>query len=389
MCALALAMEEIPYQKGLQNSTDSSRIASEILAPAHIFRLINVVGKSYRELGYWTENLGFSENIGIRGKYNKSMRILGQVFWPGGPWSVPRGWAAPTSTEPLKIGVPMGNQYKEFIHVKHDNRKGMTVTGFSVDIFKSALSFLPYTLPHNFVPFKGTYDSSVEQIKLRIVDAVVADTAIVANRCQFAEFTQPYADPGLQVLVQYNNQFAQGTIWEQIGRMLSTAFITIFSLKGDKLHSNLSRTAMVAWLFVVIVITQSFIPNLTTLLTVQRLDPVMVDVGTLKESRAKVGCDGNSFVVKYLEHVLGFDAENIVRIYSGDQNAQVLASGEINAAFLEVPCVKIFLAKNCRRLASSGPTFKVGGFGFVGVSKEFSISSDISEAILSVAESGN
>uniref|UniRef100_A0A2K1Y4S2 Uncharacterized protein n=1 Tax=Populus trichocarpa TaxID=3694 RepID=A0A2K1Y4S2_POPTR len=67
--------------------------------------------------------------------------------------------------------------------------------------------------------------------------------------------------------------------------------------------------------------------------------------------------------------------------------AQALVSEEIAAAYLEVPCIKVFLAKHCKGFTTSGPTYRVGGFGFF-----FPRSSpyllDISEAVVEVAESG-
>ncbi|KAL9342518.1 hypothetical protein Peur_065843 [Populus x canadensis] len=44
--------------------------------------------------------------------------------------------------------------------------------------------------------------------------------------------------------------------------------------------------------------------------------------------------------------------------------AQALVSEEIAAAYLEVPCIKVFLAKHCKGFTTSGPTYRVGGFGF-------------------------
>lgn len=126
---------------------------------------------------------------------------------------------------------------------------------------------------------------------------------------------------------------------------------------------------MIVFLFVALVITQSYTASLTTLLTVQRLDPRVPDIEKLKMTEAKVGCDGNSFVMKYLEMVLGFKPKNIIPIYSEDEYPQALIREEISAAFLEVPYVKVFLAKNCKQFVQ-GPIFKVGGFGFV--SKKFS-----------------
>ncbi|KAJ6763932.1 GLUTAMATE RECEPTOR [Salix purpurea] len=259
-----------------------------ILSPESLFRIINVVGRSYREIGYWTENLGFSESTGAGSKYNKSMSLLGQVFWPGGPWSTPRGW-------PLKIGVPVSNSHKEFVEVVYDQH-GIVLKGFSINVFHATLKLLPYYLPYIFVPFNGTYDSLVEQVKLQFYvtffgilrlnfslklgknfDAVVADTAIVAERFQSGEFSQPYADPGLQMLItartkninrarvftkpfstslwisigviniynglvvwliernyeqDRNAEIRRGSLLNQIGYMLYSAFKTLFSLNG-------------------------------------------------------------------------------------------------------------------------------------------------------------
>jgi hypothetical protein len=68
------------------------------LAPVHIFAVTLIWSeKSYRELGYSTEGLGFLERIHKRSNCNKSMSILGRVFGPGGPWSVPKVWAGDTN----------------------------------------------------------------------------------------------------------------------------------------------------------------------------------------------------------------------------------------------------------------------------------------------------
>jgi ABC-type branched-subunit amino acid transport system substrate-binding protein len=191
--AVALALEGNPYSKSSRNGcvdkmngeelfehilksnfeglTGAFNFSSERkLAPVHIFRLVNVVGKSYRKLGYWTEGLGFSESIHKRSNYSKSMNILGQVFWPGGPWSVPKGWAIPTShAYRLKIGVPDGSTFREFVNVTYDlPGSNPIINGFSIEVFNATLASLPYHLPYDFIPLKGTYDSLVEQIHAQV-----------------------------------------------------------------------------------------------------------------------------------------------------------------------------------------------------------------------------
>ncbi|KAJ6360793.1 hypothetical protein OIU77_004753 [Salix suchowensis] len=466
MRAVSLALTDgVPRSKSFQNSTNNSLMLSingekivsrisesnfeglagafnfqkGILSHERIFRIINVVGRSYREIGYWTEKLGFSESTGAASKYSKSMSFLGQVFWPGGPWSVPIGWAVPTSAEPLKIGVPVSNPHREFVDVVYDQLgRGIVAKGFSIDVFDATLKFLPYYLPYKFVPFNGTYDSLVEQVKLQFYvtffrilrlnfslkleknyDAVVADTAIVAHRFQCGDFSQPYADPGLQMLItartkninrawvftkpfstsmwisigviniynglvvwliernyepDRNAEIRRGSLMNQIGYMLYSAFKTLFSLNVDKLRSNLSRIVMVVWLFLALVLTQSFTASLSAIFSDQWNNLATIDVETLRSTGAKIGCDGGSFVVAYLRDVLNIHHDNIVTINSGDDYAAYLVSGKIVAAYLEVPYLKVFLAKYCKGFTTSGPIYKVGGFG-ICFSEKFPVSS--------------
>ncbi|KAF8408998.1 hypothetical protein HHK36_005069 [Tetracentron sinense] len=409
--------------------TGEFRFADGKLAPAHIFEIVNVVGKSYRELGFWVDGLGFSKNINKGEAYNTSMGILGQVFWPGGPWSVPRGWDLPTiENRPLKIGVPAKTTFNQFVKVKYERSGGEpSITGFSIDVFKATVDRLPYHLSYQFVPYEGTYDALVQQISLKTIDSVVGDTSIVANRCQYAEFSQPYSQSGLQMVVleeskrlnkawlfmkpftnamwgytlgintyngfvvwlierKHNTDF-KGPWWNQVGTLLWLAFTTLCSLHGDRMHSNLSRMAMVVWLFVALVTISCYTASLSSMLTLQGLKPAVVDIDSLKNSNAKVGCSGRSFVAKYLEEVLDFNPKNIMKFSSGDDYGRALKSGVISAAFLEVPYVKLFLAKNCHGFTVSGSTYKVGGFGFV-FPRGSPMVADFSEAILKLSEQG-
>ncbi|KAA8523958.1 hypothetical protein F0562_010611 [Nyssa sinensis] len=138
------------------------------LARTHIFQIINVIGKNYRELGYWSEELGFSETIDGGAVYNASMENLEQVFWPGAPWTTPRGWTLPTVSNPLRIGVPNGSLTNRFVKVEYDHStNNYSFTGFSIKVFKEAVEHLPYSLPYEFIPFEGKYDDLVKQVHLK------------------------------------------------------------------------------------------------------------------------------------------------------------------------------------------------------------------------------
>ena len=98
------------------------------------------------------------------------MSILGQVFWPGGPWSVPKGWGVPINSQPLKIGVPAVTTFSEFVNVRY-YRPGAKpiVNGFSIAVFEAALELLPYHLPYEFIPFNGTCDSLLQQVYVKVI----------------------------------------------------------------------------------------------------------------------------------------------------------------------------------------------------------------------------
>ncbi|XP_058096307.1 glutamate receptor 2.7-like [Magnolia sinica] len=432
------------------------------LANAPVFQIVNVVGRSYREIGHWSPLFGFSEHATREGSAE-----LGPVFWPGGPPSVPRGWTATidlvADEKMLRIGVPAKSAFTQFVKVRYDESRNETyVTGFSVRVFEAAVKRLPYRLPYELVPYNGSYDEMVQQVYLKVsfviltsycieanrmahqtslliilttrvasleqnFDAAVGDTVIMSDRYQYAEFSQPYIESGLTMVVKVKPEkmrrawmfmkpftksmwvligamnllvgtviwlierdtsveFGGGTFGDQIGTMLWFAISTNFFAHREPLQSNLSRLVVATWLFVVLILTSSYTANLSSMLTVSDLGPSVADVAFLKRTQAAVGCNGNSFIVKYLE-VLGFSPYNIKRIASIDDYPEALSNGEIAAAFFVAPHARVFLAKYCKGYTMAGPSYKLGGFGFV-FPKGSSLSSDVSEAILQVTESG-
>ncbi|XP_022848459.1 glutamate receptor 2.8-like [Olea europaea var. sylvestris] len=398
------------------------------LEPTTQFQIINIIGKHYRELGFWTENLGFSHTID-HGVYNLSMESLGDVNWPGlgGRSSAPRGWDLPTIENPLRIGVPNGSITNKFVKVDYDSSKDKyTFSGFSVDVFNETARHLKYSLRYEFIPFGGSYTDLVKKVQSKEFDAAVGDIAIISNRCEYVEFTHAHTETGLLMVVPilwhssrawlfvkpftkamwfltfFINVFNGFVVWSiernycselrgpilnQIGTLLWLAFATLFSLHGEKLHSNLSRMATVVWLFVALIITQSYTASLTSMLTVQNLEPKIANIETLKSNNALIGYSQRSFVRGYLEGPLGFKSSNIRNFTSTDEYAQALRSGAIAAAFLEAPVAKLFVAKYCKSFTIAGPAYQVGGYGFA-FPKGSPLLPDIDEALLNVRENG-
>ncbi|KAK6256583.1 hypothetical protein QUC31_000042 [Theobroma cacao] len=404
------------------------RFENSITLEHRTFQIINVVGKSYRELAVWSPKFGFTENSdkheGENSRFgNSSVKELGPIYWPGGLQTTPKGWSSGEEDKQLKIGVPARGAFNQFVKVSYDQDKnGSYVTGFSIEVFAAVVKRLPYQLPFVFVPFYGSYDDMVEEVYCKGLDAAIGDIEIMAYRYQYAEFSQPYVESGLTMVVTVKPDkskelwmfmktftrrmwlitlamhiFIGFVIWliehgenpdlKRFGAVLWFSVTIIFFAQREPLRSNLSRFVLAPWLFAILIITASFTASLTSMLTISRLQPSVSDIETLLRTNAPVGCNGNSFILRYLTNVVGFKAENIKKIDSISDYPDAFKNGDIEAAFFVVPHAQVFLAKYCKGYTMAGPTFKLGGFGFV-FPKGSPLAFDFSEAILKVTENG-
>ena len=118
------------------------------------------------------------------------------------------------------------------------------------------------------------------------------------------------------------------------------------------------------WLFVLFILTASYTASLSSILTVRQLESD-IDIDWLKRTNQKVGCDGDSFVGRYLQDVLGFKKDNIYNISSEPVYLEEFRKKNITAAFLELPYEKYFLNKYCKGYTTTAPTYRFGGLGFV------------------------
>ncbi|KAF2313056.1 hypothetical protein GH714_008934 [Hevea brasiliensis] len=407
--------------------------------PSSAFQIVNLIGKGARVLGFWTPRNGLVKKLNSitnTSLYSTSKSNLAPVIWPGDSTSVPKGWEIPTNGNKLRIGVPVKDGFSEFVKVTRDaGTKTTTVTGYCIDVFEAVVKALPYALPYEYIPFAkpdggstGTYDDMVYQLYLGSFDAVVGDTTIIANRSLYADFTLPYTESGVSMIVPIkdnNNKnawvFLKPLTWDlwmasfcffvfigfvvwvlehrinedfrgppshQVGTSFWFSFSTMVFAHREIVVSNLARTVVIIWCFVVLILTQSYTASLTSLLTVQQLLPTVTDVNQLIKNGQYVGYQEGSFVVGILKG-LGFD-ESKLKVYNSTEECDELFSkgsgnGGIAAAFDEVPYTKLFLAQYCSKYTLVEPTFKTDGFGFA-FPKGSPLVPDVSRAILNVTE---
>ncbi|KAJ3699092.1 hypothetical protein LUZ61_002797 [Rhynchospora tenuis] len=389
--------------------------------------IVNVVGKGARRIGFWTPDEGIIREISARDNTDND-NIFRSIIWPGDSTVPPKGWVEPTNGEILRIAVPVKTGFTEFFNVSKEAQKDVstpTITGYCIDVFKSVLEKLPYAVPYEFFPISvDSYNNLVYQVYLKKFDAVVGDVTIRANRTNYVEFTMPYTESGVSMVVPFrpdssqsmwiflkpltprlwlyslaffiftglvvgiiecnNDEFGgTGTLFQRFGIIFYFAFSTlvlVFAHK-EKLESNLSRFAVIVWVFVVLILTSSYTASLTSMLTVQQLQPSVTNINQLLKQSDYVGYQHGSFVKDFLLK-LGFEEAKLRNLTTADFYDEALAKGSSNggvaAIFDEIPYLKVFLSQFCDKYTMVGPIYKTDGFG--------PLLQDMSRAVLSLTE---
>ncbi|KAG6425765.1 hypothetical protein SASPL_109969 [Salvia splendens] len=123
---------------------------------------------SVHTVGFWTEQNGISKDLAI--------------IWPGKTTNVPYG---------------------------SSGRNGVVkATGFCIDVFEEVLKSLPYGdgLAIEYISFENVNYDDLVQVFLQNIDAAVGDVTITSYRSRFVDFTVPYTEPGLAMLVPTTDQ---------------------------------------------------------------------------------------------------------------------------------------------------------------------------------------
>ncbi|KAF3664566.1 putative U-box domain-containing protein 51-like [Capsicum annuum] len=402
------------------------------------FEIVNIVGKGQRTIGFWTERDGISCKLKMNGKTSAKCnnKQLGAIIWPGESTIVPRGWEIPTSGKKLRVGVPVKGGLEQFIKVERDPKtQAVTATGFCADVFKEVIQSLPYAVPYDFIPFPipdrlnlPDYDDLVLKITSKDYDAVVGDVTILASRSEYVDFTLPFTESGVSAVVPVRDDerrdawiflkplkselwittgaffiFIGFVVWvlehrvnkefrgpkrKQVGMIFWFSFSTLVFAHRERITSNFTRFVLIVWVFVVLVLTSSYTASLTSMLTVQQLQPTITDLNDLIKNGEYVGYQEGSFVKNMLKR-MNFDSSKLRNYSTLEEYNDALSKGSINggvgAIVDELPYLRVFLNKYCRKYILVGPTYKAAGFGFA-FPKGSPLVPDFSRAVLKVME---
>ncbi|KAL6206663.1 hypothetical protein ACLB2K_023910 [Fragaria x ananassa] len=364
---------------------------------------------------------GFHQRlVNVSGTYRSSDDV-GNVTWPGNIQRPSKGWAMPTDEKIMKIAIPTQNS--PFIIVRGEDPPD----GFCIELFNMVVENLTHLyLPHKFHKFEGNFSELIERVYDKTYDAIVGDMTVLVERIDKVEFTQPYLESGLAMIVpdisdeeetwMFMKPFTwqmwvvtgavliyttfivwflevpsspdlKGSLKSQIAFATWFTFSSLFFAHREKVYSNLTRIVFIVWLFVVLILSSSYTANLSSMLTIRRLSPNVTDIEMLRRTNSSVGCDEDSFVRNYLENVLGFNPDAVVVINSSYEPEEIRQKN-LSAVFLELPYALVFMDKHKHKgYTLTQPTYNFGGFSFV-FQKGSPITRDFSKIILDLLENG-
>jgi ionotropic glutamate receptor len=142
----------------------------------------------------------------------------------------------------------------------------------------------------------------------------------------------------------------------------------VVSSAEEKLECFLAQIVLLVWMFIFLVLTSSYTANFASMLTVQQLSPAVTDILELQKQGGHVGFHRGSFIESLLEDI-GFDRSKLRPLDTPDDFHSALSNGGrndgVDVLVLEVPYIKLFLAKYCKGYTMVGPIYKSAGFAFV------------------------
>ncbi|XP_039034845.1 glutamate receptor 1.3-like [Hibiscus syriacus] len=402
------------------------------------FEIVNLMGERERRVGFWTSSGEIT--IGLHGSTHRRHLFssstpgnLETIIWPGGTSAIPKGRMMRMSSNILNIGVPVTNGFSQLLKVDRDLQTNATiVSGFCIDVFRAAMDGLKYQMPYQFVPFEynnpnigETYDDLVYQVYLQKYDAVVGDITITANRSLYVDFTLPYTDMGVGMVVQKTPKDSRnlwiflkpltGGLWltivgvyvltasviwlierpsfveqtpqsnGQMERMFRFSFSILLFFHWEKLSSNLSRSVVLLWVFVVFILGSNYTATLTSMMTVQHIE--------LNSKMSSIGHRTGPVTQEVIGN-LNFESSSSTSVWltSPEEFAKALSEGSknggVSAIIDEMPYIKIFLEKYPSRYSMIGPVMpNTNGFGFA-FPKGSAMASDISREIEKLRQDG-
>ncbi|XP_051150475.1 glutamate receptor 2.7-like isoform X2 [Andrographis paniculata] len=406
----------------LKGLTGNFQLVDGKLKPS-LYEIFNIVGTGEKRLGFWTPKRRIVSDLRGSGASTDGLR---KIVWPGDSVIAPKGSRIPANGI-LRVGIPCKPGFKEFVDLPFDDPEHncKNATGFAMDIFRETLKVLPFPVNPECYCYHvnrstgKTYDDMLRRIP-QDYDIVVGETTIWSPRTEFVDFSLPYSETGVVLVVRNRRPldiwiFIKPLRWdlwlaiivacvymgvalhilerraivtdEQATRprpgLINWSPIAILAFPERNLVSNKwSVFTLVCWIFMAYILMQSFTASLSAILTVDQLKFAFSE-------NYYIGYHDGSFLESFLKDQLHINGTRLKSLGSLEEFDDAMMKGSknggVDAIIDVVPYMKLFLNKYEPRYKKVGPTYRTNGFGFA-FEKGSPLVQHFSRAILNVTQ---
>nr|GMC57201.1 glutamate receptor 3.6-like [Ipomoea batatas] len=348
----------------------------ELYRPA--FEVINVIGTGTQKVGYWSNYSGLSvvhpdSLYSYPSSHLPSDQKLYPVFWTGQTRQTPRGWTGMQ----LKVGVSIKAGLNEYVEQVPGTD---TFQGYCIEVFTTALKYLPYDVPYKFFPFREENNTQlVRQITEGVYDAAVGLIGITTNKIEMVDFTPPFIESTLVLVAPYREKgfstwaFLRPftpTMWCVTGMLFLIIGAAVWILEhrvNDDFRGPIRKQ----------IETIIWFGFLTFFSASNRNEPI----GYLRGSTAR----------SYLIEELHIQESKLIPFNETEDFAKALKDGPnkkggIAAAIGYSAYMELFLSRHCE-FVIVGPELSRIGWGFA-FPKDSPLAIDMSSAIMELSENG-
>ncbi|CAI7786836.1 unnamed protein product [Closterium sp. NIES-54] len=160
---------------------------------------------------------------------------------------------------------------------------------------------------------------------------------------------------------------------------------TLYAILEYPVRTSLARLFVIVFLIVGYLIVTMYTANLTSIVTVNRLKPSAMDIGSAASTSSPIGYQLGSFINAYLQQ-MGIPANRLVALNNEDEYVEALTSGRVGVIVDENPYLQLFSLDFCDVALAPQP-FSLLNLAFA-FPKGSQLGLDISQAIVQLSMSG-
>ncbi|XP_074265343.1 glutamate receptor 2.3-like [Silene latifolia] len=324
----------------------------------------------------------------------------------------------------LKIAIPV-REFSDFVDINRNLVTGENdYSGFAIEVFKEVMNTsLTSPIPFEFVPFqkvdgtmKGSFDDMLQAVLAKEYDGAVGDISILYYRTRWVDFTMPFMDSSITMLVPINQPITKDVGYSLRGitsAFLITTFVLGFivvvvgaistctrcfgrndAMPGDKtLRSLLQIRLLITTFFLILLaLISCYVISQTSSNTYQRRNNGTIENLTqLIRKGSNVGYREGSFIYNLLL-LKGFSKSKLISLKSEGEMVEMLSKGTlkggVDAIVANAPHLKLLQAKYCDNFTMVPTTnLHATGFGFA-FAKGSDVLEDVSTGILKLVDGG-